>query len=145
VVDLAVAWGLLIPDPNSEIGHFAFSQYYYDGKQLDLKLHNDISDYEKNYPELSFERIEELNDRFMGEVSSFLKQANEDKIHDLIILGATYCVWPAGTASSLTYPWGLDGTGIPVRFRTDLSEFTKRRIIEILKKSGKLRNPNLFD
>jgi len=42
-------------------------------------------------------------------------------------------------------PWDLDGKGQPVRFRTDLTDFMKRRILEILKKAGKLRNPRLFD
>ena len=44
----------------------------------------------------------------------------------------------------LTYPWDLAGKGQPVRFRDDLSEFMKRRILEILRRAGKLRTTLLF-
>jgi hypothetical protein len=44
----------------------------------------------------------------------------------------------------LTYPWDLDGKGRIVRFRQDLSDFMKRRIVAILRKAGKLGHSALF-
>jgi hypothetical protein len=145
VVDLAVARGLLTSDQDSDIGYFAFSAYYREGAGLDTRLGKDISVYESLYPDLAFQRKIELNREFLGVVSGFLSEDNEEKINDLIIIGATHCVWPTGTSFVLTYPWDLAGHGQPVRFKKDLSDFTKRRIIDLLKRAGKLWNRNLFD
>ncbi len=79
---------------------------------------------------------------FSGAVERFYNEADTEKIHDLILIGATHSVWPVGTSFALTYPWDLDGKGQPVRFRTDLTDFMKRRILEILKKTGKLKKPS---
>lgn len=144
VVDLAVAQGLLDPDPDTEIGHFAFSMHYVEGKELDLELRCRIQRFETNHPDIVTARRRELNERLLGAVEDFRKSDAEEKIRFLIIVGASYGVWPMGTSFTLQYPWGLDGTGSAVCFRKDLSEFTKRRIIAILKKNGKFRNPNLF-
>jgi hypothetical protein len=144
VVDLAVVYGLLIPDPDTEIGHFAFSRHYYDGKALDGNLTVAIREFEKEYPELVLERRADRNGAFMGAVEAFAREEDSQKVQDLILIGASYAVWPAGTSFTLTYPWDLDGQGRIVQFRRDLSDFTKRRIKEILRKTGKLRNPNLF-
>ncbi len=144
VVDLAVVSGLLIPDPDTEIGHFAFSRQYYDGKALDGNLTAAIREFERKYPELVLERRVDRNRAFMGAVEDFSREGDSEKIEDLILIGASYAVWPAGTSFTLTYPWDLNGQGRTVRFRDDLTDFTKRRILEILKKTGKLRNRDLF-
>lgn len=144
VVDLAVVFGLLVPDPNTEIGHFAFSRHYYQGKLLDAELQRALRQFRERYPELVESRKAEQDRIFSGVVEKFQMERDTEKIHDLIIIGATYGVWPVGTSFALTYPWDLDGIGQPVRFRDDLSDFTKRRILEILKKAEKLRDPNLF-
>lgn len=144
MVDLAVAQELLDPDPDTEIGHFAFSRYYVEGKELDLGLRSRIQRFEANHPDIVTARRRELNERLLGAVDEFRKSDNEEKIRFLIIVGASYCVWPTGTSFTLEYPWSLDGEGRSVRFRKDLSDFTKRRIITSLKKSGKFRNPNIF-
>jgi hypothetical protein len=144
VVDLAVAQGLLDPDPDTEIGHFAFSRYYFEGKELDSGLRGRIKSFEADHPETAKARRKELNERLLGAVEDFRKSDDQEKIKFLIIVGASYCVWPTGTSFTLEYPWTLDGTGRAVRFRKDLSDFTKRRIMTILKKSGKFRNPNIF-
>lgn len=144
VVDLAVAQGLLTSDPDTEIGHFAFSRHYTDGKTLDKALIQAVLEFETQYPEAARQRRLEKDRTFMGAVESYYQSAPEEKIQDLILIGASYSVWPAGTCHTLTYPWDLAGNGHPVRFRDDLTEFMKRRIIEILKKVGKLRNPYLL-
>jgi hypothetical protein len=144
VVDLAVSQGLLIPDPNTEIGHFAFSHYYYEGENLDQMLQRALHEFEEKYPELVIERRAAKDHMFMGAVESFLRSNDPEKTDELILVGATHCVWPAGTAFALTYPWDLDGKGRPVSFRKDLNEFMKRRILAILKKAGKLSHSDLF-
>jgi hypothetical protein len=144
VVDLAVAYGLLIPDPDSEVGHFAFSRHYYDGKVLDGNLTVAIREFEKEYPELVLERRADRNGAFMGTVDAFTREKDTEKVEEFILIGASYAVWPAGTSFTLTYPWDLNGQGRIVQFRRDLSDFMKRRIRAILRKTGKLRNPNLF-
>lgn len=145
VVDLAVSRGLLTSDQDSEIGYFAFSAYYREGADLDTKIRKAIAAYETLYPDEAFQRKIELNQEFLGVVSGFLNEANEEKIYDLILIGATHCVWPTGTSFVLTYPWDLAGKGRSVRFKKDLSDFTKRRILDLLKRAGKLWNRNLFD
>ena len=144
VVDLAVVSGLLFPDPDTEVGHFAFSRHYYEGKEFDRMLRTALVEFEQRHPELVGERRAAGNQTYTGVVEDFLRSDNSDKIHDLILLGASHAIWPAGTSFTLTYPWDLAGKGRPVRFRDDLSEFMKRRILEILKQSGKLRTPHLF-
>lgn len=145
VVDLAVVSGLLVPDPSTEVGHFAFSRYYYQGKELDTDLQQALKEFKEQYPDLVTKRRAEQDRIFSGAVERFYNEADTEKIHDLILIGATHSVWPVGTSFALTYPWDLDGEGQPVRFRADLSDFMKRRIVEMLKKAGKLRNPRLFD
>jgi hypothetical protein len=144
VVDLAVFSGLLVPDPDTEIGHFAFSAFYEQGRQLDKALMEEIAEFEARHPEFVKQRRNELNRSFLGAVESFREADNESKIQSLILVGASHGVWPTGTSFTLTYPWDLDGTGRKVRFRPDLSEFTRRRIVEILRKAGKLRSSGLF-
>ncbi len=145
VVDLAVASALLIPDPDTEIGHFAFSKHYYHGKQMDRELQEQLSEFRQKYPDLVAGRRAEQDRIFSGAAGMFGIETDSEKIDDLIVVGATYRVWPAGTSFALTYPWDLDGIGRPVRFRSDLSDFTKRRILAILKKAGKLRNLRIFE
>lgn len=145
IVALAVVGGLLTPDPETEIGHFAFSAYYRDGKELDRALHDDLVRFEQDYPQLVLERRARLDQPVLDAVEAFQSVPDEEKIRDLIVLGASHLVWPTGTSFTLTYPWDLNGEGRPVRFRPDLSDFMKRRIIQVLKKAGKLRTPNLFE
>jgi hypothetical protein len=144
VVDLAVVSGLLFPDPDAEVGHFAFSRHYYEGKEFDQRLRAALVEFEQRHPELVRERRAAGNRAYMGVVEDFLRSDSSDKLHDLILLGASHAIWPVGTSFTLTYPWDLAGNGQPVRFRDDLSEFMKRRIPEILKRAGKLRTPHLF-
>jgi hypothetical protein len=144
VVDLAVIQGLLIPDPDSEIGHFAFSRHYFQGQDFDAKLRMALREFEEKFPELILLRRTEQDRQFMGTVEEFYTSRNDDKIRDLKIVGASHRVWPTGTSFTLTYPWELDGSGRMVRFRDDLSDFMKRRIVKILKDAGKLRSPDLF-
>jgi hypothetical protein len=144
VVDLAVVSGLLIPDPGTEVGHFAFSRYYYKGKELDQKLRSALIEFEAKHPEIGQERRAVKNQAYMGALEDFLGSDGTEKIQELIILGASHAIWPVGTSFVLTYPWDLTGNGQPVRFRDDLSEFMKRRVLEILKKASKLRTPCLF-
>ena len=80
----------------------------------------------------------------MGAVEGFLRSDSAEKTEELILVGATHCVWPVGTSFTLTYPWDLDGKGRPVGFRKDLTDFMKRRIIVILRKAGKLGHRDLF-
>lgn len=145
VVDLAVFQGLLTNDPNSEIGHFAFSQYYREGKDLDLTLRWDIERYESQKPLDAENRRRTLAITLDEVAEDFLALENEDKLKELILVGASYAVWPKGTSFVLTYPWDADGSRRPVRFRPDLSEFQKRRILEILKKTGLYRGINPFE
>lgn len=144
IVDLAVAKGLLSPDPATEIGHFAFSDSYAQGKILDSKLRTAIRTFEEEYPGVATERAARRNRLFGEAVESFILSPPEEKIEDLIRIGASYSVWPAGTSFVLTYPWDLSGRGRPVRFRPDLTEFMKRRVIAILRQAGKLRGSNPF-
>ena len=144
IVDLAVAYGMLTPDPNTEIGHFAFSPHYWQGKAIDKRLGRAVRDFDRAHPHVAVERLVRQNEEFCGAVEDYLTSSNSEKLRDLIRVGASYHVWPVGTSFTLRYPWDLEGNGRPVRFRDDLPVFTKRRILEILKKVGKLRNPNLF-
>lgn len=144
VVDLAALSGLLTRDPKTEIGHFAFSDHYAKGKALDRKLQKAIREFEQRHPHVADDRREERNERFMGVVEDYRSSGNEEKIRDLIRVGASYRIWPTCTSFTLTYPWDLEGNGRPVRFRDDLSPFMKRRILEILKKVDKLGDPHLF-
>jgi hypothetical protein len=144
VVDLAVARGLLTPDLNTEIGHFAFSHYYFEGKDSDLMLQRALEEFEEKFPELIIERKAAKDQAFMGAVEGFLRSGGAEKTGELILVGATHCVWPVGTSFTLTYPWDLDGNGSVVRFRNDLSDFMKRRIVAILRKAGKLGHSDLF-
>jgi hypothetical protein len=144
VVDLAIARGLLTADPNTEIGHFAFSHHYYEGKDSDLMLQRALHDFEEKFPELVIERKDKKDQVFMGAVEGFLRSDQAERTEDLILFGATHCVWPVGTSFTLTYPWDLDGKGRPVRFRNDLTDFMKRRIILMLRKAGKLGHSDLF-
>lgn len=145
VVDLAAASGLLVPDPDTEIGHFAYSEYYYTGKELDAALQRALEEYRQRFPEAAALRREERNLEFSGAVQDYIQSQDSKKLQDLIQVGASYKVWPTGTSFTLTYPWDLSGRGMQVRFRPDLSYFMKRRIINILRAAGKLRTPRLFD
>ena len=144
VVDLAVASGLLDPDPNAEVGHFAFSAHYYRGKELDRALQSALREFESTRPDLALERRRSQNEASLGAAYDFLRSSGEEKVRGLIVIGASYRIWPTGTSFTLTYPWDSFGNGKPVRFRSDLSDFTKRRILRILKKAGKLRDSNIF-
>ena len=144
VVDLAVARGLLTPDPDTEIGHFAFSDSYAQGKILDSKLRAAIRAFEEAYPDAVAKRTARRTALFGGTLHRFLESEPEEKVEDLIRIGASYLVWPAGTSFVLTYPWDLSGRGRPVGFRTDLTEFMKRRVVAILREAGKLRGSTPF-
>jgi hypothetical protein len=144
VVDLAVYSSLLTPDPSTEIGYFAFSRYYEEGKALDHDLGRALREFEEKYPEELQERRASLNIQLVGAIDEYFRSDNADKLRDLIRVGASYRVWPVGTSFTLTYPWDLSGHGRSVRFRDDLTPFMKRRILEILKNAGKLRNSKLF-
>jgi hypothetical protein len=137
VVDLAVASNLLVPDPDSEIGHFAFSRYYAEGKELDTLLMSEINRFEREHGNAAAIRTAELDRRFRGAVESYRRADPEEKIRELITIGATRRVWPTGTSFVLTYPWDLDGTGRVVSFREDLTDFMRRRVADILAKAGK--------
>jgi hypothetical protein len=144
VVDLAVFSGLLEPDPDSEIGHFAFSRHYVLGRALDVPLQKALRKFESQHPEMVVMRRSKQNQLLTGVVNEFVHMSDEEKIRNLILIGASYRVWPTCTSFTLIYPWDRDGSRRPVSFRDDLPEFMKRRILKILKKAGKLRNPNLF-
>jgi len=144
VVDLSVASGLLTDDPDTEIGHFAFSSYYQEGGILDEKLGETIARFEDVYPKIAVRRSTRRNRELMGAVERFHASSVEEKIADLIRVGASRKVWPLGTSFTLTYPWDLTGKGRPVRFRDDLTDFMKRRIIKILEETGKLRSSDPF-
>jgi len=133
VVDLAVAQSLLTPDPDTEVGHFAFSRHYYEGKKLDIELRKAIAEFDANYPDAAATRRLEKDRMALGAVQGFLKAGPDERIRELIRIGASYSVWPRGTSFTLTYSWDLDGKGRTVQFRDDLSDFMKRRIIKILK------------
>ncbi len=145
VVDLAVFQGLLTNDPDSEIGHFAFSQYYREGKDLDTALRWDVQRYESEKPLVTQDRRRTLSTTLDQAAEDFLVMENQDKLKELILVGASYAVWPKGTSFVLTYPWEPDGSCKPVRFRPDLSEFQKRRIVEILKKTHTYRGQDPFE
>lgn len=144
IVDLAVESGLLDPDQDSEIGHFAFSAHYTRGKDLDHQFQSALREFEDKHPDLVLERRELQNETSLGAVDDFCGLSNDDKVLELIIIGASRRVWPLGTSFVLTYPWDAAGNGKPVGFRSDLSDFMKRRVLRILKKTGKLRHSNLF-
>ncbi|MBI5572844.1 MAG: hypothetical protein HY914_23070 [Desulfomonile tiedjei] len=145
VVDLAVRFGLLRSDPDTEIGHFAFSRHYHEGRALDLKLQTALTTFAERFPELILDRRHDQDEALAGVATVFHQASNEEKLRDLILIGATYRVWPVGTSFALTYPWDLEGRGSLVQFRSDLPDFMKRRIVDILKKAGKLQTPNLFE
>ena len=144
VVDLAVLSGLLAPDSTTEIGHFAFSSHYVRGKQLGTELLVSLAEFRERYPEHALARRISQNEKYLGVVEQYHDSSDEEKVRDLILLGASYRIWPTGTSFTLTYPWDLEGRGRPVRFRDDLSRFMKRRILAILREAGKLHNPYLF-
>ena len=145
VVELAVLCNLLTSDRDTEIGHFAFSRHYREGRELDLKLQEALRTFTERFPDLVIDRRKQQDEALAGVATAFHQSSNADKLRDLIVIGATYRVWPVGTSFALTYPWDLEGRGHPVRFRSDLPDFMKRRILDILKKAGKLRSPNLFE
>jgi hypothetical protein len=144
VVFLAVAAGLLTSDPNTEIGHFAFSRHFVEGEELDRALREALKLFAEKYPELVLMRRAELDDTSGGAVTEFIESTSHNKVRDLILIGASHQVWPVGTSHVLTFPWDLEGNGRPVTFRSDLTEFMKRRVKDILKRAGKLRNPQLI-
>jgi hypothetical protein len=144
VVLLAVASGLLASDPNTEIGHFAFSRYFTEGQELDRALREAIERFSERFPELVLDRRAELDDASGGAVNAYLASEPQNKVKDLILVGASHNVWPVGTSHVLTFPWDLEGNGKPVTFRADLTDFMKRRVLDILKRAGKLRNPRLI-
>lgn len=144
VVDLAAASGLLVPDPDTEIGHFAFSRHYNEGCELDRMLQHALRDFAKHHPDLVSARTYRLDEEFSGVATAFQSSTGPERLRDLILIGASHGVWPIGTSFTLTYPWDLEGRPRPVTFRDDLTEFMRRRILEILRKAGKLRNPQLF-
>ncbi len=144
VVDLATISGLIEPDPDTEIGHFAFSRHYVLGRDLDRNLQATLQGFEKKYPELVAARRTNQNRLLMNAADDFFGLADEEKLRDLKLIGASYRVWPTGTSFALSYPWDRDGRGRIVKFRDDLPDFMKRRILAILKKAGKLRNPAMF-
>jgi hypothetical protein len=145
VVDLAVLAKLLTSDQDTEIGHFAFSRHYREGRELDLKLQEALRTFTERFPEAIQDRRRQQDEALAGVATAFHQASNADKLRDLIVIGATYRVWPVGTSFALTYPWDLEGRGHPVRFRSDLPDFMKRRILAILQKAGKLQTPNLFE
>lgn len=145
IVDLAVVSGLLDPDPASETGHFAFSSYYSEGKRIDRDLQAEIVHYAEEFPQLARNRRDGQNLSSLGAAADHLLSDNATKLQELIVVGASQAVWPRGTSFALTYPWDLDGTGQPVRFRDDLSPFMKRRVVDILRRAGKLRHADLFN
>lgn len=144
VVDLAVAAGLLTPDRDSEVGHFAFSRHYDEGREADQRLQQALQDFRSLHPETDRERRSLKDATFLGAVTVFENESDAEKILDLMRIGASYAIWPTGTSFVLTYPWDLEGNGHPVRFRDDLSEFLQRRVLSILRKAGKLRHQDLF-
>jgi len=144
VVDLAVFSGLLTRDPMTEIGHFAFSDHYAKGTTIDRRLRETIREFDHHHPHVALDRREKQNLAFLGVAEDYRSSSDKEKIQDLIRVGASYRVWPVGTSFTLTYPWDLEGNGQPVRFRDDLSLFMKRRVLEILRKAGKLSDPHLF-
>ncbi len=144
LVDLAVFSGLLEGDRNTEIGHFAFSRHYDIGRDLDRSLQDRLREFEDEHSEMIATRRRKQSQLLVGVVDEFFRLSDEEKIRDLILIGASYRVWPTCTSFALTYPWARDETARPVRFRNDLPDFMKRRILNILKKERKLRNPNLF-
>lgn len=144
VVDLATLSGLIEPDPDTEIGHFAFSRHYVLGRDLDRDLQTTLQEFEQKYPEIVAARRTSQNRLLMDAADKFVRLANEEKIRDLKLIGASYRVWPTATSFALSYPWDCDGRGRTVKFREDLPDFVQRRILAILKKTGKLRNPDLF-
>ncbi len=144
VVDLAVFSGLLEADRNTEIGHFAFSRHYEIGRDLERSLQERLREFEDEHSEMIAMRLTKQNQLLASVVDEFFRLSDEEKIQDLILIGASYRVWPTCTSFALIYPWDRDGTARPVRFRDDLSDFMKRRILNILKKERRLRNPDLF-
>jgi hypothetical protein len=144
VVDLAVAQALLDPGRDAEIGHFVFSRSYTEGRDLDVRLRELLRDFEARHPEVAAARRNDKNVALAGAVEAFINSEDREKIRQLILVGASQRVWPAGTSHVLTYPWDLAGNGRQVRFRDDLTEFTKRRVLKILEKAGKLGSRDLF-
>ncbi len=144
VVDLAVERGLLTPDPETEVGCFAYSQHYYEGRKLAERLKEALRLFEKKHPKIVEARARERDDLFGGIHEVIQQSGPSEKTANLIRIGASRRIWPTGTSFVLTYPWDLSGSGRPVTFRNDLNDFMKRRVIAILEKAGKLRSRNLF-
>ncbi len=141
VVNLAVNEGLLPPSSDSDVAHFAFSDYYAQGRELDRQLRSALQDFEARFPRVAQAREDQMAALWKQEPSA---DPQKQIRQELILIGASHAVWPTGTSFVLTYPWSLDGTAARVRFRDDLSEFMKRRIRDILAKAEKLRDPCLF-
>jgi len=66
---ISVAWwtsavfsGLLEPDPNSEIGHFAFSRHYTLGRDLDRSLQGTLREFKSRHPDMVAMRRSKQND-----------------------------------------------------------------------------------
>jgi hypothetical protein len=144
VADLAVVRGLLINDAKTEIGHFAFSRYYSAGKDLDGLLQEALHRFKAEHPDLIEKRRESLDKIFAGAVEDYFRGDSDERLELLIRIGASYRVWPTGTSFALTYPWDLDGKERIVQFRSNLTEFARRRIVQVLRKAGKLCSQDLF-
>lgn len=145
VVDLAAVEGLLPVDRQTPVGCFAFSDAYEEGRSLDEKLHEDLAQFQKDYPDLVMNRHALLDRQYQGAIGRYQQSSATEKREDLIRIGATYRVWPTCVSFVLTYPWDLAGNGKPVRFRHDLPDFTKRRIRRILEDKGIGFGSDLFD
>ncbi len=145
VVDLAVAEELLPPDRHTPVGWFAFSDAYEEGKRLDATLRLELGRFENDHPRLVKNRHALLDLQHGGAVELYQRSSTKEKKADLIRIGATYRVWPTGVSFVLTYPWDLAVNGIPVRFRQDLSDFSRRRICRILTDARIDFGADLFD
>ena len=144
VVELAVASGLLNRDSDSAIGYFAFSRYYEDGCIALRTLKERIQRFELEHPSSTQLRIVKSDAQTRDAMHAYLSSGIEEQTQDLIRVGASHRVWPTGTSFTLTYPWDLAGNGQKVRFRRDLNDFMKRRIITMLRQAGNLKDIYLF-
>lgn len=145
VVDLAVAEGLVPGDPRTPIGHFAFSACYTRGRNLDEQLSTELARFEEQYPDVVKSRHAEMDWRYPEVIERYQRSSASEKRDDLIRIGASYRVWPSCTSFVLIYPWDLAGRGRLVTFRPDLPQFTKRRILQILKDAGQPCDFNIFE
>ncbi|MEW6350040.1 MAG: hypothetical protein AB1646_13320 [Thermodesulfobacteriota bacterium] len=141
VVNLAVKEGLIPPTADSEVGHFAFSDFYAHGRELDRDLRTALRDFEARFPRVARAREDQNTELWKQDPSADLQK---ELRQELILIGASHAVWPTGTSFVLTYPWTLEGTPAAVRFRDDLSEFMRRRIRVLLTQAGKIGDPSLL-